>query len=147
VNSVAFNSGDSRGRESLSIMPWIKTVEVPKEEAHYTGEWKNMSALRAAPHEAAAVGSGSSDSSQAPARGGRWNEEARLAAKIEVFPFRQHAHGIAERHGWIQRAHAPRAAAFLAYNRPCVAFLVGEISWLSPRTSGNDAHSAWPPER
>jgi D-aminopeptidase len=46
---VAFNSGDSHAvRESLSVMPWLKTVAVPKEEEHYTGPdgEKNMSALR-----------------------------------------------------------------------------------------------------
>lgn len=34
---IAFNSGDTQAiRESLSIMPWLKTVEVPKEDEYYS---------------------------------------------------------------------------------------------------------------
>jgi D-amino peptidase len=34
---IAFNSGDKHAiRESLSIMPWLKTVEAPKEETYYS---------------------------------------------------------------------------------------------------------------
>ncbi len=34
---IGFNSGDTTAiHESLSIMPWLKTVEVPKEEEYYT---------------------------------------------------------------------------------------------------------------
>ncbi len=34
---IAFNSGDRQAiRESLSIVPWLKTVEVPKEEEYYS---------------------------------------------------------------------------------------------------------------
>jgi D-amino peptidase len=34
---IAFNSGDKHAiRESLSIMPWLETVEAPKEEGYYS---------------------------------------------------------------------------------------------------------------
>ena len=34
---IAFNSGDRQAiREALSIMPWLKTVEAPKEEEYYS---------------------------------------------------------------------------------------------------------------
>jgi D-amino peptidase len=34
---IGFNSGDTQAiRESLSVMPWLKTVEVPKEEEYYS---------------------------------------------------------------------------------------------------------------
>ena len=46
---IAFNSGDRQAiRESLSIMPWLKTVEVPKEEEYYSAPEaeERISALR-----------------------------------------------------------------------------------------------------
>jgi D-amino peptidase len=46
---IAFNSGDRQAiRESLAIMPWLKTVEAPKEEAYYSGPGagRRISALR-----------------------------------------------------------------------------------------------------
>lgn len=89
---IAFNSGDSPAvRESLAVMPWLKTVEVPKEEEYYSAPdaEEKISALREQlkTRAAEAVKAAPEMSCIAPAPRPEWEVDIKnhdLAKKINV---------------------------------------------------------------